>query len=587
MASDAWTMHIPKKRRINIPQTAVDNLSDIIQEEIPPEIDLTQQASMKIAKNMLFHQKVVELKNQSFVFKYVSAIAKRIRMPVDKLWSEPYSINDPYNYQTNEEIHIRVEEESKAKAYTDVHKWCCQIPVDSITPITIRADFITKDDTDDSKVKQFEDEIKKVKNHSVWALVGLGALDSMEKIKMSTLVYILDPRIQLKEPEPLNHNIMDSASNFLLWYYKSSMKPKLHISGFTQINSISRLTGIDPTFGQLGSGLVKKGLKVAGVDRMVINGFKYAYTNILDKILDIIKYVPEDEAEQATTPTTPTTPTQPTPPKTPIPPTTPPTGETKKGPTRTFNNGETKKGPTRLFETKPQDQYGRAEGTKNDTDDIDDAPVLTETKTADAGDVVSSTNQTITEPPPQQKSGNLPGRILSLPSRIVSNLITNQGSISGSLFFNANTIQFDVTNDLVKPYYDKRYNKHLHDRLRQHYEKKVIEETNKWCNHNLVVDTYVDPEIIQVTQEVLRDVRKIHRFKNIRVVQLISDDNYRTLLAECVSLKISHNQSVMLKRYATKFMMKQLKRQIGRSMHEWKSIQPFRPQTTNLSAKWK
>tara|TARA_B110001452_G_C15241783_1_gene430099 strand:+ start:10742 stop:12451 length:1710 start_codon:yes stop_codon:yes gene_type:complete len=569
MASDAWTMHIPKKRRINIPQTAVDNLSDIIQEEIPPELDLTQQASMKIAKNMLFHQKVVELKNQSFVFKYVSAIAKRIRMPVDKLWSEPYSINDPYNYQTNEEIHIRVEEESKAKAYTDVHKWCCQIPVDSITPITIRADFITKDDTDDSKVKQFEDEIKKVKNHSVWALVGLGALDSMEKIKMSTLVYILDPRIQLKEPEPLNHNIMDSASNFLLWYYKSSMKPKLHISGFTQINSISRLTGIDPTFGQLGSGLVTNGLKVAGIDRMVIDGFKYAYTSILDKIWDIIKYVPEDEAEQAATPP-PTTPTTPIPPKTPIPPIkpttppTPPTGETKQGPTRTSNNGETKKGPTRLFKTKTQDQYG----TKNDMDDIDDAPVLTETKPH------------ITEPPPQQKSGNLPGRILS-------NLITNQGSISGSLFFNANTIQFDVTNDLVKPYYDKRYNKHLHDRLRQHYEKKVIEETNKWCNHNLVVDTYVDPEIIQVTQEVLRDVRKIHRFKNIRVVQLISDDNYRTLLAECVSLKISHNQSVMLKRYATKFMMKQLKRQIGRSMHEWKSIQSFRPQTTNLSAKWK
>ena len=369
----------------------IKELTEEIMEDAPSRFDLTQQASREIAKKMLFHRTIIQFKNKSPVYQYVAAIAKRIRVPIDKLWSEPYSSHDTNNYETNEEARGIADHVAQTKAYADVHKWCRTISKSYIT------DF---NQTDREKVQR-----------------------------------------------PLDENIMQSAASFFVWYY-----------------------------------------------------YNYNPTPTVEEFVESLTI-----------------------PSTPPPNSIPAENSTSETPPQTNSTP-----PPSSPSTQPQD------------------PLVTPTVPSGSATVGAEAGET------------------KVP----------------------NTITMDVSDDLVAPYYQKHYKKYLYSQLRKHYEGKVIEEAAKWCNHNLVVDTHVDPEITQVTREVLRDVRKIPHFQNTQLPQFLDDDNYRTLLAECVSLKISHNQSVLLKRYATKFMMKELKRQIGRSMYEWRTIKPRSDGSTTLPAKW-
>ena len=398
MATDAWTMHVPKKRRIKPPNEEINDLTKEIMEDAPSRFDLTQQASREIAKKMLFHRTIIQFKNESPVYQYVAAIAKRIRVPIDKLWSEPYSSHDTNNYETNEEARGVADHVAQTKAYADVHKWCRTI----------------------------------------------------SKLDITEFNAIYSKEVQ----RPLDENIMQSAASFFAWYY-----------------------------------------------------YNYKPTPTV-----------EEFAESLTRPPT------------------PPPNSTQTLPSSTPPPLMT---PTAPITLSPSGSATVVSG-------------------AEAGETKENVYT-------EKARGDRVARETTVP----------------------NTITMDVSDDLVAPYYQERYKKYLYSQLRKHYEGKVIEEAAKWCNHNLVVDTHVDPEITQVTREVLRYVRKIPPFQNTHLVQFLNDDNYRTLLAECVSLKISHNQSVMLKRYATKFMMKELKRQIGRSMYEWRTIKPKSDGSTTLPAKWK
>ena len=152
-------------------------------------------------------------------------------------------------------------------------------------------------------------------------------------------------------------------------------------------------------------------------------------------------------------------------------------------------------------------------------------------------------------------------------------------------YYDASHVRIDIEDERVKKYYEKRQQVHLHEYLRHHYEKKIIAETVKWCNHNLIVRNHISPSIMHFSNQIIRDLGP--KFKGYTFEDLISSPPHRDLLAECVFLLMRSARSLNGKRYEKVVDYNRRKRWLSDARYRWKSMERPSKRRKKLPEKWR
>ena len=129
--------------------------------------------------------------------------------------------------------------------------------------------------------------------------------------------------------------------------------------------------------------------------------------------------------------------------------------------------------------------------------------------------------------------------------------------------------------DLVKPYYKRRFDFHIHDYLKNHYEEKMAYEIQKWYNSSpaSIKKIFFAPVIYGHMNEVTFALaHRYPKFKDSKAQDFYHSDKHRILFSKCVALAIRGSQVLSGKKYGLDKSFMRINLEKRRAMHAWKHI---------------
>ena len=646
----AWTTHTSRKKK-------PEELADFIEDRAPS--NLTHELSRRVARDILFHEKVLRLQRKSNEYQYVAAIAAYAEEIPES--SEKYWIKAPApttEYETSAEVNERAEAVAKERAYADVHKWCRKISAKKIRKSLQRIDYVTSEETKlneeaTKKVPMFStfkktavtsakkklQKIKEIKKAAanIQSVNDFNAFMSIDMSKFTpetiqdtikeqeelittttTKIEKLENDISTKkkdlEKTTVEFNESRLTINDLTNRYKVSSRQ--HRNQFTPnvyVNNVvnqqmrdaeEKLTMyIENTYNKIAENLEKKSNDLAilneklskmksdivkaeqiqlmagsikvdvDMNDMVMSSpvsflYWYKLQNFPNNIL--IKNYSHSKKKRSTA-------------------------------NFKYRNQEGIQKLTplavrtvkKVFEKRKQSSQG---GT-NQHDTVKKELFKTPINDSSGNDHLSAeSTQTVVAgntSPQSAKSTDLatPKAVVISPSEATPDTVDAKKNHKPSFarvslkYYDASHVRFDIEDERVTKYYEKRQQVHLHEYLRHHYEKKIIAETVKWCNHNLIVVNNISPSIVHFSDQVIRDLGP--KFEGCTLEDLISSPPHRNLLAECVFLLMRSAHSLNGKRYEKVADYNRRKRWLSDARYRWKSMERPSKRRKKLPEKWR
>lgn len=129
---------------------------------------------------------------------------------------------------------------------------------------------------------------------------------------------------------------------------------------------------------------------------------------------------------------------------------------------------------------------------------------------------------------------------------------------------------------LVRFYYEKRFDFHLHDYLKNHYEEKMAYEIQKWYNNSpeTIKKIFFAPVIYGHMNEVTFALtHRYPKFKDCNAEDFYSSPEHAVLFAKCVALAIRGSQVLSGKKYGLDKSFMRINLEKRRAMHAWKHLQ--------------
>lgn len=130
--------------------------------------------------------------------------------------------------------------------------------------------------------------------------------------------------------------------------------------------------------------------------------------------------------------------------------------------------------------------------------------------------------------------------------------------------------------DLVQPYYKRRFDFHIHDYLKNHYEEKMAYEIQKWYNSSpeSIKKIFFAPVIYGHMNEVTFALtHRYPKFKNCEAVDFYHSDKHRLLFSKCVALAVRGSQVLSGKKYGLDKSFMRINLEKRRAMHAWKHME--------------
>ena len=130
--------------------------------------------------------------------------------------------------------------------------------------------------------------------------------------------------------------------------------------------------------------------------------------------------------------------------------------------------------------------------------------------------------------------------------------------------------------DLVQPYYKRRFDFHIHDYLKNHYEEKMAYEIQKWYNSSpeSIKKIFFAPVIYGHMNEVTFALtHRYPKFKNCKAVDFYHSDKHRLLFSKCVALAVRGSQVLSGKKYGLDKSFMRINLEKRRAMHAWKHME--------------
>lgn len=140
--------------------------------------------------------------------------------------------------------------------------------------------------------------------------------------------------------------------------------------------------------------------------------------------------------------------------------------------------------------------------------------------------------------------------------------------------------------ELVEPYYKRRFDFHIHDYLKNHYEEKMAYEIQKWYNSSpaSIKKIFFAPVIYGHMNEVTFALNhRYPKFRNCTAEDFYSSRGHAVLFAKCVALAIRGSQILSGKKYGLDKSFMRINLEKRRAMYAWKHIDV--PPSTKVSAK--
>lgn len=638
----AWTTHTLRKKKN---EETIDRIADIIEDSAPS--NLTHELSRRVARDILFHEQITDIMRQSNEYQYVAAIAayaEEIPESSEKYWRKAPAPTT--EYETSAEVNERAEAIAKERAYADVHKWCRKISAKKIKKSLQRIDYVTSEETklnqEARKKGSFFSPIKKSAKQKIQKINEIrkaaGNITSVDdfnafmSIDMSknTPETIKDT---IKEQEKL---IEDTNLQIASWKIKIGKKEKeLKTAKNTYNSSVRELNDLTERYNEA-SNLSNN--QFTGRDdrhsseQQMQDAKEYLTTYIVDthnKIAEIFEDKSDEldylnkqlsemnskivKAEQIKLMADSITvdanmndmimsspvnflywyKLQNFPGSYNILRKNYSHSKKKKSTANfTYRNQEgiQKLTPLAVKTVKKIRQRRKDQGgTKHDY-------------AAKQTLVFSQTSRTPVRTPQRinpPSAGSTPrtGEVKTntalapSPSEATPDTVDAKKNLKPSFarvslkYYDASHVRIDIEDERVKKYYEKRQQVHLHEYLRHHYEKKIIAETVKWCNHNLIVVNNISPSIVHFSDQVIRDLGP--KFEGCTLEDLISSPPHRNLLAECVFLLMRSAHSLNGKRYEKVADYNRRKRWLSDARYRWKSMERPSKRRKKLPEKWR
>lgn len=130
--------------------------------------------------------------------------------------------------------------------------------------------------------------------------------------------------------------------------------------------------------------------------------------------------------------------------------------------------------------------------------------------------------------------------------------------------------------NLVQPYYKRRFDFHIHDYLKNHYEEKMAYEIQKWYNSSpeSIKKIFFAPVIYGHMNEVTFALtHRYPKFKNCEAVDFYHSDKHRLLFSKCVALAVRGSQVLSGKKYGLDKSFMRINLEKRRAMHAWKHME--------------
>jgi hypothetical protein len=140
--------------------------------------------------------------------------------------------------------------------------------------------------------------------------------------------------------------------------------------------------------------------------------------------------------------------------------------------------------------------------------------------------------------------------------------------------------------ELVEPYYKRRFDFHIHDYLKNHYEEKMAYEIQKWYNSSpaSIKKIFFAPVIYGHMNEVTFALNhRYPKFRNCTAEDFYSSRGHAVLFAKCVALAIRGSQVLSGKKYGLDKSFMRINLEKRRAMYAWKHIDV--PPSTKVRAK--
>lgn len=647
----AWTSHSTKEKKN---EELTDRFADIIEDNAPSNV--THELSKRVARDILFHEKVLHLQRKSNEYQYVAAVAawaEETPESSEKYWRKaPVPITE---YETSAEVNERAEVVAKERAYADLHKWCRKITpyevekkfrenkrlfaphlTDDELELAVEALHIFLFQTDDkfnpkqwtANAKQIEinslsDQLKKKEDELDLSYKEIGVTHYDPNVRTDLKSPSIDTeqkaekiRELIKEIELLKYkiyklesqnivnsvmtkiiNLIDSSdldtilSSPMLFLYWAKMK-NYSLRNSYEINpdpstilTENALYEFDKSFDEftpLKKGETKGETKgepdyenivptlIIELDKEIeVSGGKFS-TSIVTQPSKINRFG-RNTPEKKLIITFKQTQIE---------------GSADQGIT-TIVKG------SKLVVKYTTDNNGDPK-INNDALSIDSVKIIDPpsdntfgTPVSSARSSVSSTLTQVAPQTPYTKSRiGTPGGLSSINTKYAPSTVSdNNGTEYLVNYYDASDIHFDEKQKPFLEYCEKRRRVNMHKYLRHHYEKKIIAETVKWCNHNLIVANHISPSIVHFSNQIIRDLGP--NFKGYTFEDLISSPTHRDLLAECVFLLMRSGHSLNGKRYEKVVDYKRRKRWLSEAKYRWNSIERPTKRRKKLPKKWK
>lgn len=104
-------------------------LAKRLRHEKPSYIALTEHLSQKIAKDILYHETIMEQFTQQPAYRFIMNVASFTNDDVSKFWSDHVKTNKPTQYVIGDDTRNTAIAVARERADQDVHQWCKLIEI--------------------------------------------------------------------------------------------------------------------------------------------------------------------------------------------------------------------------------------------------------------------------------------------------------------------------------------------------------------------------------------------------------------------------------------------------------------------------
>ena len=481
-------------------------LAKRMQYEKPSYIDLTDRVANRIAKDILYHETIMEHFMDQPAYKFIMNVASFTNDDVSKFWSDHIKTNKPAPYELGDDVREMAVRIARERADQDVHQWCKLIKV-----IRSRA-YDTESESDDETDEEIADRLRVLPRTSkipgtpsgsgrrtsgsrrVHTKIPIGSFSprgtNTPPQSMSTPSPISPIRrakrrspLQGKTPQKVITALLDKNEGYEKLFdpkkiqkLKQEQKHKRKSIDFQEIKSEDDFVlWMRTKYYDIASEDIKKSIDTWKNDVDVDENFK--------------KYYYDCEGLR--------------------------------------------------FTRAPRDYRSARFEDPDDAGDTDDEEVEEVEEVADVAD----------RPKPHRRP-------------------------TDDTWCHEDPCGYEYIN-LVKPYYKRRFDFHIHDYLKNHYEEKMAYEIQKWYNSSpaSIKKIFFAPVIYGHMNEVTFALtHRYTKFRNCKAEDFYSSGGHAVLFAKCVALAIRGSQVLSGKKYGLDKSFMRINLEKRRAMHAWKHI---------------